>query len=96
MNGDALLSGFKPRGPKPPRESERLWTLPKDGVTITADLLDQSQAGVELRMFRDGEWQSGRRFRERDRAIAHADGLRQQLLAKGWQAWSSVESERSR
>jgi hypothetical protein len=85
MTGDALLSGFKPRGPKPPREGERLWMLTKDGVTVTADLLDQGEAGVELRMFRNGEGQSGRRFLERDRAIAHAGSLRQQLLTKaGW------------
>ncbi len=81
---ETLLSGYKPKPPAPPRKGEPLWTLAKDGVTVTADLLDQSQAGVELRMFRKGEWQSGRRFRERDRAIAHADGHRLQLLAKGW------------
>jgi hypothetical protein len=67
------------------RVGERLWTLAKDGVIVTAELLDQSSAGVELRMLKNGEWLSGRRFAERANAVAHADNHRQQLVAKGWQ-----------
>jgi hypothetical protein len=59
--------------------------LSKDGVRVTAELLDQSAAGVEVLMLRNGEWMSGRRFAERANAVAHADNHRQQLLAKGWQ-----------
>jgi hypothetical protein len=71
--------------PTQPRTGERLWTLTKDGVTVTAELLDQSSAGVELRMLRNGDSQSGRRFAERANAIAHAEKHREQLLAKSWQ-----------
>jgi hypothetical protein len=86
MTGEHLLHDFKPAAPKRARQGEPLWTLAKDGVTVTAELLDQSTAGVELRMLRNGEWQSGRRFRERASAIAHAENHRRQLLSKGWQA----------
>jgi hypothetical protein len=65
--------------------------LTKDGVRVTAELLDQSSAGVELRMLRNDEWQSGRRFWERDNAVAHAEQHRQQLTAKGWTLVSSTE-----
>ena len=83
---DALLSGFRPPPPKPLRQGEPLWTVTKDGVAVTAELLDQSEAGVELRMWRNGEWLSGRRFTARVNAVAHAESHRQQLMAKGWQS----------
>ena len=86
MDGDHLLAGYRPSAPAPPRAGEPVWTLAKDGVTVTTELLDQSAAGVELRISRNGEWQSGRRFRARDNAVAHAEQHRQQLTAKGWQA----------
>jgi hypothetical protein len=81
-----MAVGFGP----PPRETvarvgERLWALAKDGVTVTAELLDQSSAGVELRLLKDGEWMSGRRFAERTNARAHAEGHRAHMVAKGWQ-----------
>ena len=84
MAGEELLSGYRPPPPKPPRTGETLWTLSKDGVRVTAELLDQSSAGMELRMLRDGEWQSGRRFADRANAVAHAEKHRRQLQAKGW------------
>ena len=75
-----------PVQPAQPRVGERLWTLTKEGVTVTAELLDWSSAGVELRMLRNGEWQSGRRFAERANAVAHTENRQQEMLAKGWQA----------
>jgi hypothetical protein len=84
MAGEELLSGYRPPPLKPPRTGEPVWTLTKDGVTLTAELLDQSSGGVELRMLKDGDWHSGRRFAERDNALAHAESHRRQLLAKGW------------
>ena len=83
MAGEELLSGYKPPPSKPPRPGETLWTLSKDGVRVTAELLDQSSAGMELRMLRNGEWQSGRRFADREAALRHAEYNRR-LLAKGW------------
>lgn len=84
MAGEELLSSYQPPPPKPPRTGDTLWTLTKEGVGVTAELLDQSSAGVELRMHRDGEWLSGRRFSERANAIAYALKHREQLTAKGW------------
>jgi hypothetical protein len=80
--GDELLHSYKM--PAPARTGEALWTLTKDGVRITAELLDQSRAGMELRMLRNGEWQSGRRFADRVNAVAHAENHRKQLLTQGW------------
>jgi hypothetical protein len=58
--------------------------LTKDGITLAAELLGQSSAGMELRMLKDGDWLSGRRFSDRVDALRHAEHNRQQLLAKGW------------
>jgi hypothetical protein len=66
----------------------------KDNVRVTAELRDQSTAGVELRMLRNGEWLSGRRFRERADAAADAERRREQLMAKGWQALDVAEKAR--
>ena len=84
MSGEDLLHDYTPPPPKAARHGEPLWELTKDGARVTAELLDQSSAGVELRMLRNGEWQSGRRFSERANAGAHAEKNRQQLLARGW------------
>ena len=86
MAGEELLHGYRPPPPKLPRSGERLWTLTRDGVRLTAELLDQSSAGMELRMLRDGEWMSGRRFADKEAALRHAESNRQQLLTKGWSA----------
>jgi hypothetical protein len=85
MSGDHLLHGYKPQPRQPLRQGEPLWTLTKDDVRVAAELMDQSSAGVELRMLRNGEWQSGRRFTERINAVAHAEQNRLGLVAKGWQ-----------
>ena len=66
MAGEELLHGYQPPRLKPPRIGELVWALTKDGVRLTAELLDQSSAGMELRMLRDGEWMSGRRFADKE------------------------------
>ena len=71
--------------PTQARTGELLWTLAKDGVTVSAELVDQSSAGVELRMLKDGEWMSGRRFAERTNALAHAAKHRAEMVSKNWQ-----------
>jgi hypothetical protein len=84
MPGPEHLHDYQAPPAKPARAGEILWTLTKDGVRVTAELLDQSSAGVELRMLRNGEWMSGRRFAEPTNAKAHAESHRAQMVAKGW------------
>jgi hypothetical protein len=61
-----------------------LWTVTKDGQRIDAQLVDQSEAGCELRMLQNGDWLSGRRFSDKARAMAHGDEVRKQLEQRGW------------
>ena len=68
----------------PPKIATPLWTLTKDGQRVDAQLVDQSAAGCELRMLQNGEWLSGRRFRDKARAMAHGGDVRQQLESRGW------------
>jgi hypothetical protein len=61
-----------------------LWTVTKDGQRVDAQLVDQSEAGCELRLLQNGEWLSGRRFSDKARAMAHGDDVRHQLESRGW------------
>jgi len=67
------------------RKGEHVWSLAKDGHRIDVELLDQSDAGMELRTLKDGEWCSGRRFSDREAALRHAERNRIDLATKGWQ-----------
>ena len=71
--------------PLKPYIAEPLWTVTKDAQRIDAQLVDQSEAGCELRMLQNGEWLSGRRFSDKARAMAHGDDVRRQLEQRGWQ-----------
>ena len=64
--------------------AESLWTVTKDGQRVDAQLVDQTEAGCELRMLQNGEWLSGRRFSDKARAMAHGDDVRHQLEQRGW------------
>jgi hypothetical protein len=61
-----------------------LWTLTKGGQCIDAELVDQGAAGFELRLLRDRELLSDRRFRNRGQAVAYSVERRRELLARGW------------
>lgn len=59
--------------------------MTKDGQRVDAELVDhQGPAGWELRMLRNHDWVSGRRFSARADAIAHAEQHQLHLLAQGW------------
>jgi hypothetical protein len=72
--------------PAKPHVVTPLWTVTKDGQRVEAQLVDQTEAGCELRMLQNGEWLSGRRFSDRARAMAHGEDARHQLEARGWQS----------
>jgi hypothetical protein len=72
-----LLHGYRPPPPPGPTPGERIWTLTKGASRIDCDLRTDRVAGVEAQLFRDGEFVSGRRFGQRDQAIAHTDQHRQ-------------------
>jgi hypothetical protein len=78
------LHDYPPSPTTTSRASQTLWTLTKDGVRVTAELFALSTAGVELRMLKDGDVTSRRRFAERAHARAHAEGHRAQMVATGW------------
>jgi hypothetical protein len=85
MSRDRIDAWDAPQvAPTKPRPTEPLWTLTKAGQRIDAELIDQREAGCELRMLQNGEWLSGRRFSEKARANAHGDDVRHQLEKRGW------------
>ena len=71
--------------PAPPKLVTPLWTVTKDAQRLDAELVEQGVAGLELRLLRDHEWLSGRRFNNRVQAVAHAVETRRELLTRGWQ-----------
>jgi hypothetical protein len=56
----------------------------KDGRRIDCELRDHGEAGVEVQLWRDGEFYAGRRFDRHDQAKAHAEWTRQNLQQAGW------------
>lgn len=70
-----------------------LWTLTKDAQRIDAELVDQGAAGFELRLLRDHEWFSGRRFSNRAQAVAHSVERRRELLSRGWSPSTAAFAE---
>ena len=78
--------------PTTPRLVTTLWTVRKDSQRIDAELVEQGAAGWEVRLLRDLEWHSGRRFRNRVQAVAHAVDTRRELLTRGWSPSSGLNS----
>ena len=70
--------------PAMPKVVTPIWTVTKDAQRIDAELIEQGAAGWELRLMRNREWVSGRRFKHRLQAVAHAVETRRELLSRGW------------
>jgi hypothetical protein len=63
---------------------ELWWSVRKpDGATLTCELLDQGQLGVEIKLARDGQFLLGRRFPDRSSAVVRADDLKTQHIRDG-------------
>jgi hypothetical protein len=69
--------------PRQPRAGERLWTVEKNGRRLACELRDDGEAGVEVQMFRDGEFLFGRRCTTRGLALEKADEWKAQYLREG-------------
>ena len=60
------------------------WSIRKpDGTTLTCELHDQGQRGVELRLLRDGQLLFGRRLHDRSAAVVKADDLKTEQIREG-------------
>jgi hypothetical protein len=60
------------------------WSIRKpDGATLTCELHDQGQRGVELRLLRDGHLLFGRRLHDRSAAVVKADDLKTEHIRDG-------------
>ena len=54
-----------------------------DGATLTCELRDQGQWGVEIQLSRDGECVFGRRWPDRSTAVVKADDLKTEHIRNG-------------
>lgn len=68
----------------PSRSGGRLWALRKGSERRHAVLLDRGPWGIDVQVFANGEFLSGRRYPSRALAVARAEEERQQRLADGW------------
>jgi hypothetical protein len=60
------------------------WSIRKpDGTTLTCELHDQGQRGVELQLLRDGQFLFGRRLHDRSAAVVKADDLKTEHIRDG-------------
>ena len=56
----------------------------RGGEEAHAELRDQGVAGVELQLFRGGDFANGRLYPSREAALEASELRRQQMIAKGW------------
>jgi hypothetical protein len=54
-----------------------------DGATLTCELRDQGQWGVEVQLSRDGQFLFGRRLPDRSTAVIKADDLKTEHIRDG-------------
>jgi hypothetical protein len=69
--------------PHPPRAGEHLWTVQKDGRHHACELRDDGAWGVEVQVYRAGEFLYGLRFLTPALALAEADARKAQYLREG-------------
>jgi hypothetical protein len=54
-----------------------------DGATLTCELRDQGQRGVEVQLSRDGQFVFSRRWPDRSTAVAKVDDLQTEHIRDG-------------
>ena len=69
--------------PPQPRAGEPLWTIQKDGRTFACEIHDDWELGVQVQVYREGEYLYGRRWATRALALAKADEQKAQYLREG-------------
>ena len=67
---------------------EPVWTLTKAPKHLDCELRDDGELGCEVQLLRDGEFDKGRRFATRARALAHATAMRALLEGEG--GWTRI------
>jgi hypothetical protein len=61
MTDQPFYSPAHTTAPRQPWPGELLWSIPKEGRELEAELRDHGQWGVEVQIFKDGEFLNGRR-----------------------------------
>jgi hypothetical protein len=79
-----VSDGWDWRDPQPSK-LETVWTLTKDGRSVTCDLYAHA-LGCELHMRVEGDERLAQAYHERAAALVHATDLRLGLMQRGWRA----------
>jgi len=66
------------------RVDEPLWTVHQSPIRVDCTLRSQGHVVWEVRLYRDGRFYSGRKFKRREQALRYADVLKRDLLSTGW------------
>jgi hypothetical protein len=66
-----------------------LWTLHRDGKSMSAELRDLRQFGLELRYVRNGQPFATARFEDGADLLCEVALWRFELEARGWSGWSA-------
>jgi hypothetical protein len=80
---DLFYSPDHRSAPRIAHPGEPLWELRVNHVTWSCELRYQGEYGVEMQIFRDGEFFAGRRFDTRALAVQWAELERQAWMKKG-------------
>jgi hypothetical protein len=63
---------------------EPLWTVHQSTIRIDCTLRSRGDVEWEVRLYRDGRFYSGRKFKLREQAVRYANVLKTDLLGTGW------------
>jgi hypothetical protein len=67
----------------PDRDGDHRWAIRKDGRQLDCELRNHGEAVVEVQLYRDREFLSGRRFQTRALALEEAAARKAQYLSEG-------------
>jgi hypothetical protein len=83
MNDEPFYAPNRTTAPPERRPSEHLWAVRKDGRQLDCELRDHGAWGVEVQVYREGEFLYGRRWASRALALEEADERKTQYLREG-------------
>jgi hypothetical protein len=83
MNDEPFYAPNRTTASRQRQPGEHLWAVRKDGRQLDCELRDHGAWGVEVQVYREGEFLYGRRWASRALALAEADERKAQYLREG-------------
>jgi hypothetical protein len=83
MNDEPFYAPNRATAPRQRQPGEHLWAIRKEGRQLDCELRDHGTWGVEVQVYREGEFLYGRRWASRALALEEAGERKAQYLREG-------------